>query len=194
MNRVVLPLLPPSTPEGWYPDPSSYALSRFWDGSAWTDLAVVAPEIDAKGKRRLYHPLSRGERPPLWRILAVFVLLAVPALALGWLLSSAARPGSSLMSEALAYVVVIFFFTYCGRMAAKVDYRWFDSISLLVPIWGFVWFTIIFWRNAKLPYRDWKARPEVYAADPLLNPNLVYADESQSAAASCVVEGDAQRS
>lgn len=29
-------VVPPTTPAGWYPDPQNPAVSRYWDGSAWT--------------------------------------------------------------------------------------------------------------------------------------------------------------
>jgi len=51
-----------------------------------------------------------------------------------------------------------------GLVATRVSYRWFDGLTLLLPIYGIVWLFRIAWRVAYLPFRDWTPRPEEAAS------------------------------
>lgn len=50
-----------------------------------------------------------------------------------------------------------------AALAGRVSYRWFDSLVLLVPIYGVVWAARIMWRVAFLPLRDWPPRRDEIA-------------------------------
>ncbi len=71
----------PRAPAGWYPDPSDTKVVRYWDGSAWTDLAAApSPPIP------LQQPATPPEQPapvvresttPTWAKVAIATLIAL---------------------------------------------------------------------------------------------------------------------
>ncbi|WP_081607516.1 DUF2510 domain-containing protein [Rhodococcus triatomae] len=34
---------PPAVPAGWYPDPDTALLQRYWDGTSWTERTAPLP-------------------------------------------------------------------------------------------------------------------------------------------------------
>lgn len=44
-----------SAPPGWYPDPSTPALVRWWDGAHWTPHTSPNPEVRAGRHSRAWH-------------------------------------------------------------------------------------------------------------------------------------------
>jgi uncharacterized protein len=67
---------PPSTPEGWYPDPYGAAPVRYWDGSGWTaHLGYPLPEPWANGPP----PTLRAGAAPLMIAAVALLILSIRA-------------------------------------------------------------------------------------------------------------------
>lgn len=156
---------PPPGSRGWFADPWSDGLLRYWFRGRWTDELVMAPVHDA-GKYRPYHPLRRGIPHPLPLRAAAVVTIGAFAIACLALLNGGAwrrSPDDVGLWRPLCVAAV---FVVWAVMAQQVDYRWFDAVLIVVPIYGWWWMAMIAWRITNVPYRNWAPRPEVLAADP----------------------------
>lgn len=82
----------PTTPPGWYPDPTAPGTERYWDGTAWTDHSrpvTVAPPAPPPTPYSAPAPVGgvagSGQKPSnylVWTILAT-VLCCLPIGAVG---------------------------------------------------------------------------------------------------------------
>jgi hypothetical protein len=180
-------LTPPLGVRNWFGDPWSAELLRYWDKDHWTDHTMMAAERDEFGWH-MYHPLSRG-RPRHWAIrLLAFVGLMLVALASGIALTGDLIPrspdGTGLLAPALAFGV----FAMWAFLATRVDYRWFDALLLLVPIYSIFWVGRISWRITNLPYRDWPPAPSTLLLDPRYVRAKAESEARRSAAAPAETE------
>lgn len=149
----------------WFADPWSTELLRYWDKDHWTDHTMMGPEPDESGWR-IYHPLSHG-RPRHWAIrLLVFMALMLVAFGSFVALNGDLIPRSPDDTGLLAPAVAVGAFALWAFLATRVDYRWFDALLLLVPLYSIFWAGRIAWRITNLPYRDWPPAPGTLILDP----------------------------
>jgi len=193
MDQIELSDADVGRPRGWYPDPFVPELLRLWDGASWTDLTSPPAVQEADGRLRQYHPLCQGERPHVVRTLVMFTLWSIPAVLVNWALVSWIPEPTYTFEQTLLWNPGVFSLFYFGFLARRVDYRWFDTFFLLVPIYSVIWMVKILWRTAKLPYRNWSPRREVVEADPAWQELNARSSALRLGAASGVIEGDAQR-
>ena len=68
----------PRAPAGWYPDPSDSNVVRYWDGSAWTDLAAAPspplPIHPSATQPEHPPPVVRENTTPTWAKVAIAAL------------------------------------------------------------------------------------------------------------------------
>jgi len=181
------------TPWGWYPDPFAPDLLRLWDGRKWTELTTLLAVEETDGRLRPHHPLSRGARPHLARTILNFTLLWLPVVLVTWALQARFPEPTYTVERTLISNPGVFVLIYFAFLARRVDYRWFDTFWLLVPVIGAIVAIKIVWRNAKLPYRNWSPRREVLEAEPVWQESNARASALMPRAYSGVVEGDAER-
>jgi Protein of unknown function (DUF2510) len=74
----------PRAPAGWYPDPSDAGVVRYWDGTAWTDLAAAPTQpLPAESSTSSEPPpeppesVVRESSTPGWAKIGIPVLIAV---------------------------------------------------------------------------------------------------------------------
>ena len=80
----------PRAPAGWYPDPSDANVVRYWDGTAWTELAAapspplpVNRSTNAESSSDQPAPVVRESTTPAWAKIGIGVLVALVIIGLG---------------------------------------------------------------------------------------------------------------
>jgi hypothetical protein len=88
----------PRAPAGWYPDPSDAGVVRYWDGTAWTDLAAAPaqplPVNQSAGNESppdQPEPVVRETTTPAWAKMGIALLIGL--MVLGIVVYLAGRAG-----------------------------------------------------------------------------------------------------
>ena len=143
----------PTTPEGWYPDPSGAPKSRWWDGTAWTEhyhdpSAPVDASPAAVGSATIAAPAtSTGSGPYTLWLWIIIGLLAVSFLSLvtfdfqGYVLASAYSVNDPFAIFTPGYFLMlgVSFIAYWGTVAlAFFDHKELKARGIVSPFhWAF---------------------------------------------------------
>ena len=92
----------PRAPAGWYPDPSDPGVVRYWDGTAWSDLAAapaqrlpVDQSTSSESPPEQPEPVVRESTTPAWAKTGILLLIAFVIIAIAVYATERARGPAS---------------------------------------------------------------------------------------------------